>query len=339
MVAHEGCPHHVIPFTRQITLWQDLKCLLSLIRYFRQERPDIVHTHTPKAGLLGMLAAWITRVPVRIHTVAGMPLMVKKGMIRQLLLAMERLTYGAAHQVWPNSKSLYDFILKQGLARASKLQVILKGSSNGIDLSAFQLAALDASRLADLRLQYGLGADDFIFLSVARMVTDKGIPELVRAFQLVNIPHAKLLLLGSLEQSLDPLPEETLQALSGVDPRIIHVHWSDEVAYFMAMADVLVHPSHREGFPNVLLQAGAMACPVICSDIPGNIDIISHEETGLIFPVKQQVALEQTLEEVHRHYDAAQIRAKRLQEQVFQYYARERFHAEILRQYQVLLTK
>ena len=135
VIENEKCRHIIVPMTRKITPFQDLTCLIRLIKIFRKEKPDIVHTHTPKAGLLGMLAAKICGIKTRIHTVAGLPLMAETGIKYQLLHFIERLTYSAANQVWPNSQSLMNFIAQKKLCKPTKLKMIGKGSSNGININ------------------------------------------------------------------------------------------------------------------------------------------------------------------------------------------------------------
>ena len=137
VIKKEQCRHIIVPMTRKITPFRDLSCLFQLIRIFRKEKPAIVHTHTPKAGLLGMLAAKFCGVKIRIHTVAGLPLMVEKGFTYQLLKFIERITYAAATEVWPNSNSLLGFILAEKLTRPGKLRIIGRGSTNGIDINRF----------------------------------------------------------------------------------------------------------------------------------------------------------------------------------------------------------
>ena len=143
VIAHEKCRHLIVPMTSKITPLQDVKCLFQLVNILRKEKPGIVHTHTPKAGLLGMLAAKICGVKVRIHTVAGLPLMVETGFKYQLLKFIEKLTYGAATQVWPNSNSLMQVITKNKLCKATKLKIIGKGSTNGININRFSKDALE----------------------------------------------------------------------------------------------------------------------------------------------------------------------------------------------------
>ncbi|MEP2294676.1 glycosyltransferase family 4 protein, partial [Algoriphagus sp.] len=296
VVKAEGVRHEVIPFTRKITPFQDLKCLWLLYQLFKSEQPDIVHTHTPKAGLLGMIASKLAGVKVRIHTLAGIPYMAAEGGKKSLLENMEKLTYSYATHVWPNSNGLKNFVVENELCASEKLTVIGKGSSNGVDLEKFNRGVLKENHLVAATMRILPGEEDFIILSVGRLVKDKGIQELVDAFLGSKIvSKSKLVLLGSFEQELNPLSPETIKIIND-HPRIVQIDWSDHVAHYLALADVLVHPSHREGFPNVLLEAGAMHLPVICSDIIGNTDVITQQKTGLIFPVKNVEVLKEAME-------------------------------------------
>jgi glycosyltransferase involved in cell wall biosynthesis len=284
VIHNEGCRHIVVPMTRKITPLQDLKCLLQLIKIFKKEKPDIVHSHTPKAGLLGMLAAKISGVKIRIHTVAGMPLMVEKGFKLQLLKFIEKLTYRAASHVWPNSNSLYNYIIKNKFAGTSKLKIIGKGSTNGISTDRFSKAALLPATVASVKASINYSEENIYLLCIGRLVADKGIVELVNVFTSLEseYPKLKLILVGDYEEELDPLPAGTMLQVQS-NANIIHIKWTQQVEYFMHIAHYFVFPSHREGFPNVLLQAGAMELPIICSRIAGNVDIVSHQQTGIIF--------------------------------------------------------
>lgn len=292
VLPREECRHAIVPMSRKITPVADLKALWQLYRLFKKEKPDIVHSHTPKAGLLAMLAAKMAGVKFRIHTIAGLRFMTAKGKTRKLLVAMEKLTARAATHVWPNSFSLRDYIVANKLVDPRKLEVIGLGSSNGINLKRYSPGALNASKLEEIKsaLQYDPSLKYLV--SVGRIVHDKGMDELVKAFVQLSPDHpdVRLVLVGAFEDELDPVSDEAREILR-THPQIIQVGWSDAVEYYMSLAFALIHPSHREGFPNVLLQAGAMGCPVICSAIEGNVDIVTHGETGLLFPVKDAAAL------------------------------------------------
>lgn len=340
VMAREGVPHQLVPFTRAITPWQDLRCLWQLVRFMRRERPDIVHTHTPKAGLLGMLAARIAGVPVRIHTVAGLPLMTASGPRRRLLSLMERLTYLGAQHVWPNSPSLLAYIRDHGLCPEAKLGMIGSGSSNGIDLHQYAPDAVSAARLSAAKAAIAYENGAVYLLAVGRIVRDKGIAELVSAFTALHQSDSRLrlVLLGPIERER---PEETLgpELLQVLDahPAVRHLPWSDDVPAFMALADLLVHASHREGFPNVPLQAGAMGCPIVCSHIPGNIDIVDHGRTGLTYPVGDAQALTAAIQAVLADPAAARKWALALRQRVEAEFDRKVIHHALLQRYQSLL--
>jgi len=337
VIKNEQCPHLVVPMTRKITPFRDLRCLWQLIRIFRKEKPDIVHTHTPKAGLLGMLAARISGVHIRIHTVAGLPLMVEKGLKRRLLNFTEKLTYSSATHVWPNSQSLYDFIRTKKMAPANKLRVIGMGSTNGIDLGRFSLEVLQADRIREIKQEIGYSETNQYLLCIGRLVKDKGIIEAVNVFIRLHETHPflRLILVGDYEPDLDPLPEETMNAIEN-HPSIIHIAWTNEVEYYLHMAGLFLFPSHREGFPNVLLQAGAMRLPVICSRIAGNIDLVKEGETGLIFAPGNETEMRNCLQYALAKPVLMMEMAANLQQLISQHYRREKIWAQLLEAYRTL---
>ncbi|GAB2486102.1 glycosyltransferase family 4 protein [Algoriphagus taiwanensis] len=339
VIKNEGVRHEVIPFSRKITPVQDLKCIAQLVKLFKREKPDIVHTHTPKAGLLGMIAANLAGVKIRIHTLAGIPAMAAEGSKKGLLENAEKWTYSNATEVWPNSKGLLDFVVKSGFCPSGKLKLIGRGSSNGIDLEKFNRDNLKENHLVAATMRILPGDQDFIILAVGRLVKDKGIEELVNAFlesKIVN--RSKLVLLGSFEQELNPLSPATIQTIQD-HPRIVQIDWTDHVSHYLALADVLVHASHREGFPNVLLEAGAMQVPVICSDIIGNRDLITQQKTGLIFPVKDAPVLKEALEFAFVKRDKMAEYADNLYLEVKEHFERKRMHELIFNEYQRLIEQ
>ncbi|MBK7433231.1 MAG: glycosyltransferase family 4 protein [Chitinophagaceae bacterium] len=339
VIRNEQCRHLIVPMTRKITPWQDLRCLIRLIRIFRKERPDIVHTHTPKAGLLGMLAARFCGVRIRIHTVAGLPLMVEKGFRYRLLRLTEKLTYSSATQVWPNSHSLCDFIRSERLAPAAKLQVIGKGSTNGIDLDRFSVNALQEEKIQQARSAIGYSASNKYLLCIGRLVADKGIVELIRVFDRLQEkhPYLRLILVGDYEKNLDPLPAD-IESEIEKNPSIIHISWTDEVEYFLHVADHFIFPSHREGFPNVLLQAGAMGLPVICSRIAGNVDIVTHLKTGLIFDDRDEADMFNQVEFSLSNPQKVSEMAAALEQEIRENYRRENIWQNLLEAYKSLVN-
>lgn len=284
LIANEGCEHRIIPMTRSITPFKDLLSLWRLYKLFKKEKPDIVHSHTPKGGLLGMLAARMAGIRIRIHTIAGLRFMTASGVTRKILVMMEKLTAKAANHVWPNSHSLMNYIKQHKLVSPKKLEVIGKGSSNGVDLNRYSPAALKPDKLREVKNMLQYDEQCTYLLNMGRIVKDKGVDEVLRAFTVVyNANNAlRLIVLGSFEDDIDPISSDARQILK-THPAIIHIEWSDHVEYFMHLSHLMIHASYREGFPSTLLQTGAMGCPIICTSIEGSVDIVTHRETGLIF--------------------------------------------------------
>jgi glycosyltransferase involved in cell wall biosynthesis len=281
-----------VEMTRKITPIKDLKAVLRLYRFLKKEKPFIVHTHTPKAGTLGMLASKLAGVPVRLHTVAGLPLLEVSGKKRKLLDIVEKITYGCATKVYPNSKGLESIIKELGYCRPEKLKVIGNGSSNGINTEFFNPEAIPNEAIDNLRSNLGIMPDDSVFIFVGRLVSDKGINELVKAFKDVanEFENVKLLLVGSREDDLDPLLPETLNEIQS-NKNIISAGYQNDVRPYLAISTVLAFPSYREGFPNVVMQAGAMGLPCIVTDINGCNEIIEQDVNGIIIPVKNSEML------------------------------------------------
>jgi glycosyltransferase involved in cell wall biosynthesis len=276
-----------LEMTRKITPIKDLVAVYKLYLFLKKERPQIVHTHTPKAGIIGMLASKLARVPYRFHTVAGLPLEEARGFKRKLLDFIEKLTYACATNVYPNSKGLLEFIVSSNYCNPSKLKVLANGSSNGINTTHFDITHFTSKELTILREKLGISATDFVFIFVGRLVKDKGINELVAAFSILakDKSNLKLLLVGPFENDLNPLFSDTIKNIT-INPNIVHVGYQSDVRPYFAISNCLVFPSYREGFPNVVMQAGAMQVPAIVSDINGCNEIIRNQENGLIVPVK-----------------------------------------------------
>lgn len=296
-----------IDMSRQMTPVKDMKSLWSTYRLLKKEKPQIVHTHTPKAGIVGMLAARMAGIPHRLHTVAGLPLMEATGTKRKILEFVEKLTYASATKVYPNSQGLFDYILEHNYTDKYKLKVIGNGSSNGIDTSYFSPDQVTEAQKTLLKKELNIEDAHFVFVFVGRLVGDKGINELVKAFSYINKKEnsqsqSKLLLVGPLEQELDPLHPDTLREIEN-NPDIISVGFQKDVRPYFAISDVLAFPSYREGFPNVVMQAGAMGLPSIVSDINGCNEIIIEDQNGVIVPVKNSEKLGEAMEKMKSDTD------------------------------------
>lgn len=334
IVKNEGVKHMIIPMSRQITPFSDLKSLWLMYKFFLKTKPDIVHTHTPKAGLIGMLAAKLAGVPIKVHTVAGLPLQVAIGNKRKLLIAVEKLTYWAADWVLPNSHTLEQYISINIQKDQSKIKVLGNGSSNGIDISEFSNSNLDTTIIDQLKIELDYSDDKIYLLFVGRVVKDKGICELVASFLNLSksYPKLRLIIVGPLENNLDPLDADTMLQIEN-HPHIQTVGFTNKVKYYMYLASIFVFPSHREGFPNVLLQAGLMNCPIVCSNIIGNVDIIDHLNTGLVFESKNVQNLEETIIYALTNKLHMLKLAEENKKQILEKYDRRAVHKEILNFY------
>ena len=287
-----GVKWHHVEMTRTISPLKDLKALIDLFLFLRKEKPQIVHTHTPKAGIVGMMAAYFAGVPKRFHTVAGLPLMEATGLKRKILNFVEKLTYRFATKVYPNSYGLKDIILKEKFCQEDKLKVIGNGSSNGIDTEYFNPNTVDLDQKLALKKELSINEEDFVFIFVGRLVKDKGIEELVHSFTKLQktYPHSKLLLVGPFEQELNPLSEKILDTIQHCS-NIISVGYKEDVRPYFAISDCLAFPSYREGFPNVVLQAGAMGLSSIVTNINGCNEIIADKHNGRIVSPKDEHSL------------------------------------------------
>ena len=279
-----------INMSRKITPIKDFLSVYNLYKLIKKEKPIIVHSHTPKAGAVAMMAAKIANVPIRLHTVAGLPLMEATGIKRKVLNFVEKITYACATKVYPNSKGLYDFIVEEELISSIKMKIIANGSSNGIDTSYFDSERISEEQRHELRTKLNIQKTDFVFVFVGRLVGDKGINELIDAFARIKGSNVKLLLVGGLESDLDPLKSETIHEIDK-NKNIISIGFQKDVRPYFAISHCLVFPSYREGFPNVVLQAGAMGLPSIVSNINGCNEIIQEGINGSIIPSKDRESL------------------------------------------------
>jgi glycosyltransferase involved in cell wall biosynthesis len=337
---NEGVRVFPLDLTRKITPFKDIKAVYKLYRFLKKEKPLIVHTHTPKAGIVGMMAAWLAKVPIRLHTVAGLPLMETVGMKRKILNIVEKMTYSFATRVYPNSKGLYEFILSQKFTKHEKLLIIGKGSSNGIDTDYFDPSKYLKEQNEILKKNIGIPKDDFVFIFVGRLVSDKGINELIKAFTNISTKnkYLSLVLVGPFEEELDPLLPETLKLLNSHN-KIFAVGLKNDVRAYMAMAHVLVFPSYREGFPNVVMQAGAMALPSIVSNINGCNEIVKNGINGIIIPAKNISELELSMQQMAENKNLYNELKSNSRKMIVERYQREEIWSALSNEYKNLKEK
>ena len=290
----EGIETFSVNMERGISPIKDLISLFKLYIYFKKEKPTIVHSITPKAGLLTMLAGKLAGVPVRMHTFTGLIFPTRKGAFQKLLIKMDQLLCWAATNIYPEGNGVKEDLINYKIT-SKPLKVLANGNVNGIDLVHFSKNQISTIEQSNLKKELNLKDEDFIFVFVGRLVGDKGINELVSAFSKLNKQNAKLLLVGPLESELDPLEESTLNEIKD-NLNIISVGFQKDVRPYFAIANALVFPSYREGFPNVVMQAGAMELPSIVTNINGCNEIIIEGENGMIIPTQNSDAILQSMQ-------------------------------------------
>ena len=352
MARIEGVRTIEVPMARQVSPLRDMVSLWRLWRIVRALRPTVTNVGTPKAGLLGGLAAWLNRVPCRFYTLRGLRFETTNGLKRRLLIYAERLACRFAHRVICVSKSVQEMAMACGLTSWEKTVVFGRGGSNGVDASRFAPTPERIRRAAELRRELGIPASARVVGFVGRLTGDKGVPELAEAFlRLCNqFPELRLLLLGRFECE-DPLPAQTRRRLE-THPQVVLVghqqrngkpsladqpleDWpvEDAAPYYLLM-DVFVLPSHREGLPNVVLEAQAACKPVAAARATGIVDVVADEETGLLFPVGDMEALTDAVARLLSDKVLARKLACAGQEQVKREFRQEQIWEALYQEYQ-----
>jgi len=291
---YEGVKVKSINMTRKITIFKDLKSLLDIYFFILKEKPEIVYTFTPKAGLLGMIASFFARVPVRVHNIVGMPLMEAKGKKKYLLKFIEKLTYFFSTKLLCNSFGLKNYINKN--LTKKDIKIIGNGSINGVDTDYFNDNFNDNDK-KNIRLKYNINEKDFILIFVGRIVKDKGINELVEAFvELKKVYNdIKLLLVGDYEKDLNPIKQKNMDLINELED-IIFVGFQDDIREFLAISNIFILPSYREGLPNSLIEAGSCGIPLIATNINGCNEIVINNDTGLLVEKKSMQSLKNAIE-------------------------------------------
>ena len=311
MAQREGVRVVGVAMRRPISPLHDLRSLLRLIRVFWRERPAMVHSITPKAGLLSMIAAWVCRVPVRLHTFTGLVFPTATGLKKKTLMLTDRITCACATHIVPEGEGVKNDLINYGITR-KPLRVLGYGNVRGVDMQHYSRTP-EVMAAAQPIMRSGV----FTFVFVGRVVRDKGINELVEAFVRLHQaePATRLILVGWFEDNLDPVSDQTKQAIERCDA-IEAVGSQSDVRPWLAAADALVFPSYREGFPNVVIEAGALDLPSIVTDINGSREIIVHGKNGVIVPPRNAQALLQAMTQFVQNPQATQAMAANAREMI-----------------------
>ncbi len=293
----EGVEALTVPMRREVALWADLVALGRLTWVLRMLEPELAEFSTPKAGLLGMVAAVLAGVPRRIYVLRGLKLEGVKGWRRAVLLGCERVAAGCAQVVLCNGESLREEALQLGIGNAEKLRVLGRGSGRGVNLERFRPGR--AGEREAMRAELGIGAEELVVGFVGRLTGDKGIPELLDAFEMVRerVPGCRLVLVGWFDEAEDRV-DEAVKARVAAHAGIWHVGYVKDVERYYRGMDVLALPTHREGFPNVALEAAASGIPVVTTLATGARDAVVDGVTGVLVPVGDAAALAKALGEL-----------------------------------------
>lgn len=280
---------------RGISPFKDFKSLIKLIRILKQERPYIVHGSSPKGALLSMLASWFCRVPHRIYTVTGLRFETTKGWLRKLLISIEKINCFCATKVIPEGNGVKKVLIDENITK-KKLNVIFNGNINGINTDYYSIESV-AEPKKNIRKVLNISDDTCCFIFIGRLVRDKGVNELIQAFAALSRSYdIELLLLGDVED-VNPIDFSSMLEIEE-NPRIQYFGYKEDIRYYLKAADIFVLPSYREGFPNVVLQAGAMSLPSIVTDISGCNEIVSDGDSGRLILPNSFESLKRAMEEM-----------------------------------------
>lgn len=290
----EGCTHLIIDIEREISLWKDLKTLIKIIKIFKAVKPDIINLGTPKVSLLGMIAGKILGIKNRIYTCRGFRFEHEKGLKRNILIGMEKITSLCAHQVICISNSVQKLGIESKIFSNKKSKVINKGSSNGVNLELFNpLNPSYIIKKEEIIKEFNL-ENKFIYGFLGRIVDRKGINELYTVFCKLykDNQNCRLLLVGPFE--MDQISNKSLLEKINSHPGIVNIGrvLQDEVPPYILTLNVFVLPAWWEGFGNVLVQAAAMGIPVISTTGTGTIDAVSNNYNGILTTPKSEIELE-----------------------------------------------
>ena len=290
-----SCPHIAVEINRNINIRKDLKALIDLYFIFKKNKYDVVHSSTPKAGFLVSIAAFIARVPLRIHTFTGQRWATETGIFRKLLMFLDIIICKLSTELYADSQSQIDFLVDSKIVKIGKIRVIGSGSFGGIDLKKFNPEENIQNRLNifnDLKLD----PDSFILIFIGRINKDKGIGELITAFSELSSEkyNIDLIILGNLENESNPLSDDVLNIMFN-HKRIHCIGYSSTPQEYLAISDVFCLPSYREGFPTSVMEAAAMGLPAIGTKIPGTIDAIIDGKTGLLVEKKSKSSLKEAI--------------------------------------------
>lgn len=336
LALKENVSHRVVPMVRGVNPFYDLYSIFWMCFILMVARPDIIHSYTPKAGLVSSLAGWICRIPIRVHTFTGLIWPTSGGAKRRMLIAVDKLICFCATKIIPESNGVKNDLQRANIT-SKEMFIIGDGNIAGVDTKYFSLDNLDVlPQTKALRLKLGLTIEDFVYCYVGRLNRDKGVDELVKSFRGISA-YSHLLIVGGLDER-DAVGNETLELIDN-HPNIHRLGILADIRPALAVSNVFVLPSYREGFPNVLLQAGAMGLPALVTDVSGSNELIEPNVNGWIVPPRDACRLEfAMLEARNLHPDYLKEMGKKARFKVERYYEQQDHWRRVRAFYEDLLS-
>ncbi len=283
IAPHPKLSHHMVAIARRLEPWRDLIALFQLIRLFRHDQFMIVHSTTPKAGLLTAIAAWLVRVPVRLHTFTGQPWVGMRGPLRRMARISDRIIGWLATRCYADSPSQRQFLISEGIISEQRIAVIGAGSLAGVDIGRFDRRRFGSDIRVQIRRELGLSEQTVVLVFVGRIARDKGIYELLEAVQGLRSSgyDLALLVIGPMDDERDGIGTVVRADLDG-KVGVYYLGYCAEPEYYLAAADILCLPSYREGFGTVVIEAAALGLPAVGTRIAGLVDAVLDGETGIL---------------------------------------------------------
>jgi lipopolysaccharide/colanic/teichoic acid biosynthesis glycosyltransferase/glycosyltransferase involved in cell wall biosynthesis len=341
LARRENIAIYTIPIRRPPAPLSDLRSLWQLVRLFRRLKPTLVHLHTPKAGLLGAIGALIAGVPARIYQMHGLRMMTTKGLKHRILKLCERIACTSVDRVLSDSHSVRSVVISQRVCKEAKVKVLCSGSANGVDTRVFSRPSKVVELGSTMRAALKIPTDSLVLGFVGRVVRDKGIAELVGAWNALRseFPHLYLLLIGPIERD-NPISSNELSCFRE-DDRIRLVGWvnGDKLPGYYAAMNVVAFPSYREGFGNVCIEASAMELPVVATRVPGCVDAVHDGVTGILVPPGDAVALADAIRKLLKDPELRQRMGKAGRERVLRDFRPEPIWEALYQEYMELLSK
>jgi glycosyltransferase involved in cell wall biosynthesis len=338
-VQEAGIPVRIIEITRNLNLYKDLLSLWRLFRYFRSEGFSLVHTHTPKAGFVGRIAAKMARIPVIVHTNPGFYFHENSGLFsRKFYVLLEKIAASCCDFIFSQNSEDVETAVRVRICEASKIKCI----GNGIDISRFNPDQYSSERILEKKKELGIPSTSRVVGFVGRLVREKGVIEFLEAADMVTqkIPDVRFLAVGPLEpEKSDRIQPSILKQLGHEKNVIMLPEMRTDIPDLLALMDIVTLPSYREGMPRLPMEAGLMRKPVVVTNIRGCREVVKNGETGILVPLKDSKALAKAIIYMFEHPEEAQKMGMNARKRVEELFDEKNFFPKIEMEYQKLIKK